>query len=131
MKTLTVPEDFVISAYKAACPDWKLKLEEQFPDVFRKGMIGKMLYPRDNSYCFDPTTRKATSGPAGNAYQESSPVLIISEPFKSYVNGVGDKEFVTVLFNGNAICVLNRFSEEPIKREPAYWGLGCTAAFGV
>lgn len=31
---LTVSKEFVLEAHKAACSDWKKKLEEQFPDVF-------------------------------------------------------------------------------------------------
>jgi hypothetical protein len=32
---LEVSEEFVREAHKAACVDWKLKIEEQFPDLFK------------------------------------------------------------------------------------------------
>lgn len=35
MSTYSVDEVFIKEAHKAACPDWKRKLEEKFPDIFR------------------------------------------------------------------------------------------------
>jgi hypothetical protein len=31
---LTVSKEFLLDAYKAACSDWKQRLEEEFPEVF-------------------------------------------------------------------------------------------------
>jgi hypothetical protein len=34
-KKLTVREEFLLEAHKAACADWKLKIEKEFPSLFR------------------------------------------------------------------------------------------------
>ena len=34
MKTVTLPEEFVLEAHKAACSDWKKKIEKQVPELF-------------------------------------------------------------------------------------------------
>jgi hypothetical protein len=36
-ETYSVSKDFILEAHKAACQDWKKKIEEQFPEVFPKG----------------------------------------------------------------------------------------------
>lgn len=33
--TLTVDREFILEAYKAACNEWKRKLEDKFPDLLR------------------------------------------------------------------------------------------------
>jgi hypothetical protein len=34
MKKVTLPEEFVIEAHKAACAEWKAKIEKQLPELF-------------------------------------------------------------------------------------------------
>jgi hypothetical protein len=34
MKTVTLPEEFVLEAHKAACSEWKVKIENQIPELF-------------------------------------------------------------------------------------------------
>lgn len=34
MEKLEVSREFVIEAHKEACPEWKTKIEEQFPSLF-------------------------------------------------------------------------------------------------
>lgn len=36
MKTYTIEESFIRQAHKAACQQWKTKIEEKFPEVFPK-----------------------------------------------------------------------------------------------
>ena len=131
METISVRKEFIMIAHRAACADWKEKIEQELPDLFPKGMIGKSMYPVDNSYCINVLTGKPYSGvgPAGNCSTLARKVTVISEPYQAQINGVM-KEFVTVLdtSDGTVYRILNNLRDKP---EPLYDfqipSFGCTS----
>jgi hypothetical protein len=51
MKTITLPEEFVLEAHKAACSEWKAKIEKQIPELFiPKYKIGDKFIKNDGCY---------------------------------------------------------------------------------
>ena len=51
MKTVTLPEEFVLEAHKAACSEWKAKIEKQAPELFTpKYKIGDKFIRNDGIY---------------------------------------------------------------------------------
>lgn len=42
-KTYEVEKSFIKEAHKAACSDWKIKLEEKFPDAFKKKSVEDII----------------------------------------------------------------------------------------
>ena len=50
MKNYKVSEDFIKEAYAAACYEWKLKIEVQFPELFNPGVDPGKWCKFDNTY---------------------------------------------------------------------------------
>jgi hypothetical protein len=44
---LQVSENFVLEAHKAACPEWKQKIEKQFPGLFTHKVGNRYEYGND------------------------------------------------------------------------------------
>lgn len=83
-------------------------------------LIGKYVYPRDNSYSFTVGTNNCPMFVNSKLHQYKR-VLVVSEPYKMMVPaflGIKEKEeeFITVLYDGKAHVILNCVSEEePIE----------------
>lgn len=79
-------------------------------------LIGKYVYPRDNSYSFTVGTGKCPNFVNSRLGQHKR-VLVVSEPYKMIISpffGIAQKEeeFITVLYDGKAHVILNNVSEE-------------------
>ncbi len=50
-KTFEVESDFILSAYNAACAEWKQKLKEKFPDAWPQSITDKIKTFADVEAC--------------------------------------------------------------------------------
>jgi len=48
-ETVTLSKDFVLNAYDAACPEWKIKIQKEF-DLFNTYKVGDKFKKGTNTY---------------------------------------------------------------------------------
>jgi hypothetical protein len=117
-KKLTVREEFLLEAHKAACADWKLKIEKEFPTLFRSKLesyfesFGDIVYDsgsatyrakivkdRGRDYVLVPlpngnTKWTLTAWDYSKRFIENAPSWIIVNPIHNV--DLGEQEFTVV-----------------------------------
>ena len=136
---LKTTEEFVREAHKAACSEWKSKIETEFPDLFKNTLeVGKWYYNKKydiviyltefkygnafNGYGFDKDKKWFHTQDYGNIYAESCHRLATLEEVENALiaeaKNRGYKKGVKIKGLGNGeICALLDWNFEFIKYE--------------
>ena len=105
---IEISSQFVLDAHKAACSEWKARIEQELPDLFPKSVIGMVLCPLDYSWC----TNLATGNPSTPDYKVRSDVraLVVSEKYL-FRNPDSDNTYwhVNVVINNTVYRILYTF----------------------
>ena len=105
---IEISSQFVLDAHKAACSEWKARIEQELPDLFPISVIGMVLCPLDYSWC----TNLATGMLGAPEYNHRSEVkaLVVSEKYL-FKNQGSDNTYwhVNVVINNTVYRILYTF----------------------
>lgn len=105
---IEISSQFVLEAHKAACSDWKARIEKELPDLFTKSVIGMMLSPLDYSWCTNLATGKVDTPKYNN--RSDVKALLVTEKYLFRSPG-SDNEYwyINVVIDNTVYRILHTF----------------------
>jgi hypothetical protein len=91
-ETVTLSKDFVLNAYDAACPEWKIKIQKELPDLFNTYEVGDKFKRSTHTYILANVGYKTVAMiniESGNRWSDGIEVENIIR--------IGEKEFSRVI----------------------------------